>query len=1098
MEEENPCGAMPDCVEAVLPQPEQESRTSADQRSINGEPKVIVWGETEVQINRTEEPNEFSFPSKAEEAEHCEETTWPPHHITCTGRPISVATVQWDMPDSCAETPLLMTDSSLANELDFRSLISTSPSLHQPQEVDFELFEQEDKEEQDDAEFLNSTIACSGNNHQPCDAADAEETKTQEKEDSAHELSDSDNENAALEEDGGRSLPSAAVATEDFTENVEGSQGSKDAVEDFIDLKPEEEQEVGVLVTRQEDPEVEQPSANEAENERENEGAGEVREQQNVTGSSGEEERTSAGDAEAEEGDEGESVTYVYGEEESEEAKTDSFLGDVEVPEEPKPENTGLNICTDELIDLQEPELVEDSIHSVAEKDVGIPAQLHEDLPVQPEELEMCEGADDSVDPEQTEAVNDNEEAPAQEEENAKQIENLPETEEVTEDLGETTCLEHQECEQMASQDSPQPENSESEQQEEAETPATDSEPLGQSQGLDHSPEMEQTDQSTCQSEDSEQPGDPNQPEQAASVEAEIAQPQDQTGPSERNEQSSHPALSEKTDESDITEQSPEAEVIQQTEEAELNQVGEREEEEVVLDQAADVGPTDTGNAQKVVANGEQLKALDTEAPYMNGGEVDRGKARRLAERLFNLDNVERADVVAHFDKDNDFSHAVGEEYLKFFDFTGQTLDQALRSFLKEVLLIGESQERERVLQHFANRFHQCNPDSYSSPGAVLALACAVMLLNTDLHGQIVGKAMSSSKFVSNLDGMNDGGNFNKDLLKSLYNSIKSERLEWAVDEEVLKNLVDDAGENAPRSKANPFQDVPHDKKASVVKEGHLQRKLHADINGKRTPWGKRGWKMFYGVLKGMVLYLQKNDYYKDQMTSEEVVSVHHSLAEQASDYTKRPHVFRLQTADWRVFFFQASSKSEMNSWISRINLVSALRSSPPFAAAVGSQRRFFRPILPCSQSAFSLERQLQFHTGMLESFQADLSNQQQNVPDAKKAKAKDLEERRFRTEYLQYEKCRYEIYIQMLETWNAMKKTDSGALSSANLTLFDRATCADSVVDGQEDEGGLKKSYSSPSLELDMATPVVKVKRNISERRTYRRRIVPRWNKEV
>lgn len=40
-----------------------------------------------------------------------------------------------------------------------------------------------------------------------------------------------------------------------------------------------------------------------------------------------------------------------------------------------------------------------------------------------------------------------------------------------------------------------------------------------------------------------------------------------------------------------------------------------------------------------------------------------------------------------------------------------------LRSFLKVVVLIGETQERERVLQHFACRFHQCNPDSFSSSG---------------------------------------------------------------------------------------------------------------------------------------------------------------------------------------------------------------------------------------------------------------------------------------------------------------------------------------------------------------------------------------------
>lgn len=49
--------------------------------------------------------------------------------------------------------------------------------------------------------------------------------------------------------------------------------------------------------------------------------------------------------------------------------------------------------------------------------------------------------------------------------------------------------------------------------------------------------------------------------------------------------------------------------------------------------------------------------------------------------------------------------------------------------------------------------------------------------------------------------------------------------------------LVDgDAGGDAPRrSTANPFLDVPHDKKASKIKEGLLHRKLHADVDGKRS-----------------------------------------------------------------------------------------------------------------------------------------------------------------------------------------------------------------------------------------------------------------------
>ncbi|XP_026110599.1 PH and SEC7 domain-containing protein 1 [Carassius auratus] len=502
----------------------------------------------------------------------------------------------------------------------------------------------------------------------------------------------------------------------------------------------------------------------------------------------------------------------------------------------------------------------------------------------------------------------------------------------------------------------------------------------------------------------------------------------------------------------------------------------------------------------------DELPILDTKtaSPCINGGieVVDRAKAQQLAVKLYRLDGFRRTDVVRHLDKDNKFSHAVGEEYLKFFDFTNQNLEQALRSFLKEVVLIGETQERERVLQHFSCRFQQCNPDTFSSVGSVLTLTCAIMLLNTDLHGQNVGKPMSSAEFVSNLDGMNGGENFNKDYLKSLYSSIKSDPLHWAIEDEVLAKsmmLEQDVDQDGLlRSKSNPFQDLPHDTKATVFQKGFLKRKAHADIDGKRTPWGKRSWKTFYAMLKGMVLYLQKDDYVKDCQSSEEVVSVHHALAEQALNYTKRPHVFRLQTADWRVFLFEAASTEQMNSWIGRINLVSALYSSPPFPAAVGSQRKFCRPILPATQSHLMLDKQLQSHAAMLHSFQQDLTALQQDAPDSRKSKARELEELRQREEYLQYEKSRYEVYLKVLEAWQELEKSDSSV--GDKLNVFDEGLWR-GVMDEQQDEAdaGMKRSHSSPSLELETPPhPVVKVRRNISERRTYRKIIIPRSNKEL
>lgn len=65
----------------------------------------------------------------------------------------------------------------------------------------------------------------------------------------------------------------------------------------------------------------------------------------------------------------------------------------------------------------------------------------------------------------------------------------------------------------------------------------------------------------------------------------------------------------------------------------------------------------------------------------------------------------------------NEFSRAVAEEYLNYFDFRGDTLDKALRKFLDKFCLTGETQERERVLVHFSRRYLDCNPGTFNSQG---------------------------------------------------------------------------------------------------------------------------------------------------------------------------------------------------------------------------------------------------------------------------------------------------------------------------------------------------------------------------------------------
>ena len=47
---------------------------------------------------------------------------------------------------------------------------------------------------------------------------------------------------------------------------------------------------------------------------------------------------------------------------------------------------------------------------------------------------------------------------------------------------------------------------------------------------------------------------------------------------------------------------------------------------------------------------------------------------------------------------------------------------------------MGESQEIDRIMQHFADRYHEENPTIFPDSSTIHGVVCAVLLLNSDLH----------------------------------------------------------------------------------------------------------------------------------------------------------------------------------------------------------------------------------------------------------------------------------------------------------------------------------------------------------------------------
>ncbi|XP_014818263.1 PREDICTED: PH and SEC7 domain-containing protein 4-like, partial [Calidris pugnax] len=151
-----------------------------------------------------------------------------------------------------------------------------------------------------------------------------------------------------------------------------------------------------------------------------------------------------------------------------------------------------------------------------------------------------------------------------------------------------------------------------------------------------------------------------------------------------------------------------------------------------------------------------------------------------------------------------------------------------------------------------------------------------------------------------------------------------------------------------------------------------------------------------------------------------------------------------------------------MFSWISRLNLVAALFSSPPFPAAVGSQRRFVRPILPAAPSRSPPEEQQRSHEVWLERVAQELLEHQRNLPE-KKGRARDLEEYRLKKEYLLYEVGRL---VSLIRGDRARGGPRGGWVISILVFLHGR----DAVMGPEGHEGHPHGGGSSPSLSSSMA----------------------------
>ncbi|KAI8958527.1 hypothetical protein F5Y11DRAFT_359932 [Daldinia sp. FL1419] len=132
-------------------------------------------------------------------------------------------------------------------------------------------------------------------------------------------------------------------------------------------------------------------------------------------------------------------------------------------------------------------------------------------------------------------------------------------------------------------------------------------------------------------------------------------------------------------------------------------------------------------------------------------------------------DMFSRGVIAAALSKETDpFSAAVLRSYMRTFSFFEEPMDMAIRKLLMEAELPKETQQIDRCLQAFANRYHECNPGIYSTPDQAYFIAFSLLILHTDVFNKNNKYKMQKADYLKNTHGE---GIFD-DILECFYDNI--------------------------------------------------------------------------------------------------------------------------------------------------------------------------------------------------------------------------------------------------------------------------------------------------------------------------------------
>ncbi|RZF39341.1 hypothetical protein LSTR_LSTR000862 [Laodelphax striatellus] len=211
--------------------------------------------------------------------------------------------------------------------------------------------------------------------------------------------------------------------------------------------------------------------------------------------------------------------------------------------------------------------------------------------------------------------------------------------------------------------------------------------------------------------------------------------------------------------------------------------------------------------------------------------------AAEVAEWLHTDERLDKTGIGDFLGENDDFSKEVMYAYVDQIQFAGKDLVTALRYFLEAFRLPGEAQKIDRLMEKFASRYCECNPNLsfnsnrlFASAETAYVLAYSIIMLTTDLHSPQVKSKMSKEQYIRLNRGISDNQDLPEEYLSQIYDEIagheikmkaaskpgkqvisseKKRKLLWNMEMEVISTAAKNLMESVSHVQA-PFTSAKH------------------------------------------------------------------------------------------------------------------------------------------------------------------------------------------------------------------------------------------------------------------------------------------------